>query len=70
MLKILGFAALSGLLGYLLGALLGYMLVELLSSNRHDRSLEAAMTAFLVAGPLCALLGFASAIFVQLIRPR
>jgi hypothetical protein len=54
----------------LLGALLGYLAVGLLSANRHDRSLEAAMTAFFVAGPLCALLGFAGAIVAQLVRPR
>ncbi len=70
MLKIIGFAALIGLAGYLLGALLGYLAVGLLSANRHDRSLEAAMTAFFVAGPLCALLGFAGAIVAQLVRPR
>lgn len=38
-------------IGYVVGALVGYALVSGLSSNAHDRSVEAAMTAAFVAGP-------------------
>lgn len=44
-------------LGYLLGALLGWGLVQMLSGNRHDKALEAAMTGAFVAGPIGALIG-------------
>ena len=36
----------------------GYFLVEGLSSNTHDRSLEAAMTGAFVVGPLFAVVAF------------
>ena len=49
---------LAGLfLGYLVGAVGGWLLIVLLSSNSYDKSLEAVMTAFFVAGPLGALIG-------------
>ena len=49
---------LAGLfLGYLVGAVGGWLLTALLSKNSHDKSLEAVMTAFFVAGPLGALIG-------------
>ena len=38
--------SLAILAGYAAGALLGYLLFEALSPNRHDRALEAVMTAF------------------------
>jgi hypothetical protein len=41
--------------GYLIGALLGYAFVSNLSTNVHDRDVEAAMTSAFVIGPLCAL---------------
>jgi NhaP-type Na+/H+ or K+/H+ antiporter len=41
--------------GYFAGALLGYLLVLMLSGNRHDLEVEAAMTAAFFAGPLGAL---------------
>ena len=43
---------------YLLGAFGGGYAVSLLSSNQHDRSVEAAMTGAFVLGPLAAILGF------------
>ncbi|MGE0823387.1 MAG: hypothetical protein AB7P18_14835 [Candidatus Binatia bacterium] len=52
----LAFGLAYGIGGYILGALLGYALVLALSSNRHDRELEAVMTAAFVAGPLCGLI--------------
>ncbi len=47
----------GGLLGYLLGAFGGGFLVSVLSSNTHDRSIEAAMTGAFVLGPLAAIAG-------------
>lgn len=41
--------------GYILGALLGALLITVASSNRHDRSMEAAMTAIFVVGPIGAV---------------
>ena len=43
---------------YVVGALGGGSLIYLTSTNRHDRSLEAAMTGAFVLGPLVAILGF------------
>ena len=53
-----------GLLGYVIGLFGGLGLVLLLSSNEHDRSMEAAMTGAFVVGPLTALL-FAIVGFVR-----
>lgn len=47
--------ALALVLGFILGAVAGYFAILLLSSNEHDRGLEAAMTAFFVFGPLGAV---------------
>lgn len=44
--------------GYVLLALAGYFMISTLSSNSHDRSLEAAMTAAFVFGPIGAIVGF------------
>jgi hypothetical protein len=44
--------------GYGAGALAGYFLVVQLSSNGHDRSVEAAMTGAFVFGPAAALFAF------------
>lgn len=49
---------LCGVLGYILGALGGGFLVSLLSSNTHDRSLEAVMTGVFAVGPAVALIAF------------
>lgn len=56
-------------LGYILGAVAGYFLVEGLSSNTHDRSLEAAMTGAFVVGPLFAIVAFI-AVFVKIGKAR
>lgn len=45
--------------GYVVGAFGGGLLVSLLSSNTHDRSIEAAMTGAFVLGPLVAVAAFA-----------
>jgi hypothetical protein len=52
----IGLACAAG--GYLLGALVGYFLIATSSSNTHDRSVEAAMTAAFVVGPFGAVLAF------------
>jgi len=44
--------------GYALTAFAGYFLIESLSSNVHDRSVEAAMTSVFVLGPVGAVIGF------------
>lgn len=49
--------------GFVVAGVLGYFLILGLSSNRHDRSLEAAMTAVFVCGPLGALLAGVIAFF-------
>ena len=48
---------LVGLVCYLAGGLIGYALDMPLSSNVHDRELEAIMSGAFFAGPLAALLG-------------
>lgn len=53
-----------GVAGYLVGLFGGIGLVYLLSSNQHDRSMEAAMTGAFVVGPFTALL-FAAVSFVR-----
>ncbi|WP_036282504.1 hypothetical protein [Methylocystis sp. ATCC 49242] len=58
------FAALAALVaGYASGAFVGAVLVEIFSGNRHDKSLEAVMTAAFVTGPLGAFTGLLAAIF-------
>jgi ABC-type transporter Mla maintaining outer membrane lipid asymmetry permease subunit MlaE len=47
----------GGVLGYLVGDVGGGFLLSLLSSNTHDRSVEAAMTGAFVFGPIGAVLG-------------
>lgn len=56
--KRIGIALLYAVIGYVVGALLGYFLILQFSSNMHDRSIEAAMTAAFAAGPLGAVIAF------------
>jgi MFS family permease len=60
-LKRLLIAFTAGTVAYVAGGLLGGWLVSLLSSNTHDRSIEAAMTGAFVIGPLAAIVGFVAA---------
>ena len=53
-----GIAMLFAMVGYLIAVVASYFLVDLLSSNMHDRSLEAAMTSAFVFGPLGAVAAF------------
>jgi hypothetical protein len=43
-------------------------LVNLMSSNSHDRSVEAAMTGAFFIGPLVAVLAFVATLAYLLIR--
>ncbi|MBI4750878.1 MAG: hypothetical protein HY774_20560 [Acidobacteria bacterium] len=52
----IGLVALAAIGGYLIGAFGGGYLVFQLSSNRHDRELEAAMTGAFAIGPVVSLL--------------
>lgn len=55
--------ALAGLVtGYLLGAFGGGVLIDALSANMHDKSVEAAMTGAFVTGPLGAVVGLIAAL--------
>ena len=56
--KRLGTALLYAIVAYVVAALAGYLLVQQLSSNVHDRAVEAAMTGAFVVGPLGAIVGF------------
>ena len=56
--KRFGIALLFAIVGYLVAAVAGYFLVVQLSSNSHDRSVEAAMTSAFVFGPLGAVVAF------------
>ena len=51
------FAVLFAVPSYLVGAFGGGMLINVLSSNQHDRSVEAAMTGAFVTGPLAGIAG-------------
>jgi hypothetical protein len=59
---------LCGVGGYLVGAFAGYWLITWLSSNAHDRSVEAAMTGAFVCGPIGALIAFFAGFALS--RPR
>ena len=52
----IGVLLLAAGVGYVAGAFGGGFLVSLLSSNRHDKSVEAAMTGAFVIGPIVALI--------------
>ena len=56
--KRIGIAFLFAIVGYLVAAVASYFLVGLLSSNTHDRSVEAAMTSAFLFGPLGAVAAF------------
>ena len=50
-------ALLWGVGFYAVGVAAGIALVNLLSTNTHDRSVEAAMTGAFVAGPVAGIVG-------------
>lgn len=68
MTKAIGLSFLAGAIGYVAGVLIGIALVNLLSSNQHDRAQEAVMTGFFLVGPIVAVLAFAVTMIVKLVR--
>ena len=62
MLRRVGIGVLWAVPAYLVGAFGGGFLISLLSSNTHDRSVEAAMTGAFVLGPLAGLIGFVAGV--------
>ena len=58
MLRRIGFGLLWMIPSYLVGAFGGGYLLDVFSSNQHDRSVEAAMAGAFVLGPLAAIVGF------------
>ena len=66
--KIALISLVAGVIGYVVGAILGMLLINLFSSNTHDKSVETAMTSFFVFGPIAALLSFAVTLFYLLSR--
>ena len=53
--KPFGLSLLAAIIGYFIGLFGGMFLVDTFSSNVHHRSMEAAMTAVFVIGPVAAL---------------
>ena len=56
--KRFGLSVVAALAGYVLGAVAGYFIIDALSPNTHDRSLEAAMTSAFLTGPIGAIIAF------------
>jgi hypothetical protein len=56
--KRFGIGLLWGIAGYIVVAVASYFLVLQLSSNQHDRELEAAMTSAFLFGPIGAVVAF------------
>ena len=56
--KRVALSVVSAFAGYVLGVFAGYVLVDQLSSNTHDRSVEAAMTGAFLTGPIAAIIAF------------
>jgi F0F1-type ATP synthase membrane subunit c/vacuolar-type H+-ATPase subunit K len=65
MLRRFGRGLLWGALAYVAGAAATYGLTKVLSSNTHDRELEALMTAFFVVGPAAGVLGFLAGLLLR-----
>jgi hypothetical protein len=51
-------ALLCGIVGYVIAAALSYFLIGKLSSNGHDRGVEASMTSIFVYGPIGLIIAF------------
>ena len=68
--KTFGLSLLAALIGYVIGLFGGMRLVSMLSSNTHDRSVEAAMTGAFFIGPLMAELAFVVTLVYLATRKR
>ncbi len=64
--KTFGILFVAAILGYAVGLFGGMGAVNLLSSNRHDKPLEAAMTSAFVCGPMAAAIAMIVAWLVWL----
>jgi hypothetical protein len=56
--KHVGIGLLCAVIGYVLIAAISYFLLLKLSSNGHDRSVEASMTSIFFIGPVGAITSF------------
>ncbi|WP_353718439.1 hypothetical protein [Dyadobacter sp. 676] len=56
--KIFVFCLFIAIAAYLIAAVGGYYLITKLSSNSHDKSMEASMTAAFIFGPIAAIIAF------------
>lgn len=65
-----GLSILGGTAGYAVGLFGGMVLVSMLSSNTHDKSMEVVMTGFFVTGPLMAVIGFVGTLIYRLARSK
>jgi hypothetical protein len=68
LLKIIGLSFLALIAGYVVGLFGGMALINGLSSNRHDKSVEVATTSALIIGPACALLAVIATLVYLLTR--
>ena len=66
--KIALLALLFAVVGYVVGVVMGVGLVNLFSSPKPDKSMEAVMTGFFFVGPIFAVLTFVGALVYQLAR--
>lgn len=66
--KTAGIAILVALVAYAVGVGLGIVLVNLFSTNRHDRTVEAVMTGFFFGGPALAILTLIAFFVVRAVR--
>jgi hypothetical protein len=69
MLKRLAFGLLFAIAGFIVAAVAGYFLILALSSNMHDRSVEASMTSIFFLGPVGAVVAFAGGMIFGGRRP-
>lgn len=56
--KIVFLSLLIAVVVYAIAAVGGYFLITKLSSNTHDKSMEATMTGAFVFGPIAAIIAF------------
>ncbi|GGN04321.1 hypothetical protein GCM10010967_44070 [Dyadobacter beijingensis] len=61
--KIFLLSLLVAFAAYLIAAVGGYYAIVKLSSNSHDKSMEASMTSAFVLGPIAAIITFIGAYF-------
>lgn len=59
--KVFFLSLLIAVAAYLIAAVGGYYLITKLSSNSHDKSMEASMTGAFVFGPIAAIIAFIAA---------